>query len=175
MAPTTEKVREHNSWKRRIPMPTMKSQRVTLDALDRMADDLDGARRALTDLALGITVVRVQTSPGRYDPPTKQQAADLASDATLLPALISEDLARIYALPPDIQALKLFMGYVMGATPTTTEAVLRQELEQSHRNQALLAQTLREHVPQQYLAPVAAELRRIAAGDRGEEADEGGL
>lgn len=164
MPPTPGKAAQHQDWKRRVPMPTMKSQKVTLEALDRMADDLDGARRALTDLALGVTVVRVQTSPGRYDPPTRQQAADLASDATLLPALLQEDLARIYALPPDMAALKLFMGYVMGATPTSTEAVLRQELERSHQNQALLAEVLRDYVSPHDLPEVAAQLRRIAEG-----------
>lgn len=156
----------HAEWKRRTPRPTAKSVQVTNEVMDKLSDDLDLARRALVDLALGLTVVKVQTAPGVYTQPDTRQAQQLASDPTLLPALIHEDLARIYSVPPNMAALKLWLGYVMGATPTTTEAVLRQELEQTHRDQALLAQTLREYVPQQYLAPVAAELRRIAAGDR---------
>jgi hypothetical protein len=168
----TDRAAQHNLWKRRTPLPTMRSTKATNEALDRMADDLDAARRSLTDLALGVTVVKVQAAPALYVEPDRKQAAQLASDPTLLPALLSEDLARIYALPPHFPSLKLLMGYVMGATPTTTEAVLRRELEESHRNQALLAQTLREHVPSEYLAPVAAELRRIAAGDRGAADDE---
>jgi hypothetical protein len=164
VTPAVQRAREHARWKNRPVQSQAVARTQSREAIARMADDLDQARRALTDLALGIVCVKVQTSPGRYDQPTREQATNLASDPVLLPALLAEDLARIYAIPPDVAALKLFMGYVMGATPTANEALLLAEVEETHRKQAYLAEVLSEYVPADKYPQVAAQLRRLAAG-----------
>lgn len=153
----------HNAWKQR--QPSASSSRAAGEALEKLAGDLDGFRQALADMALGVRVVLVYNQVQRkHIEPTEEQVAALREDPDLLPALIETGQARVYLRPPDVSALKLAMGYVMGGTPTATEAGLREQVMQAHRDHALLAQILRDHVPAEYLAPVSAELRRLAGG-----------
>lgn len=148
---------------------TEERKRLARESLDSMAQDLDGARVALTDLALGHRVVLVYDARQRkHIEPTPEQAQALREDESLLPALVETGQARVYLKSPDVTAIKLLMGYVMGQVPTPTEVTLRDELLQAREDHALLARALREYVPAQYLAPVSAELRRIA-GHHGEE------
>lgn len=164
MPTTREQALKHQQWRHRPALAGQVARHKAKQVVEKMADDLESARRALTDLALGVLCVKVQTSPGRYDQPTREQASQLASDPTLLPALLAEDLARVYAIPPDVAALKLLFGYVMGSVPSAQEAALQAEIEETHRKQAFLAEVLSDYVPAAQFPQVAARLRRIAAG-----------
>lgn len=158
------KANANQQWRHRPALAGAVARKQARDAVERMAGNLDRAQQALTDLALGYLCVKVQSRPGQYEQPSREQALDLASDPVLLPALLEENLARIYAIPPDVAALKLLMGYVMGGVPTAQEAVLIAEVEETHRKQAFLAEVLQEYVPAHAFPQVAARLQRIAAG-----------
>ena len=163
---TVSIARQHNEWKRRTPYPTSASTKAANEALDLMADGLDRSVQALKDLANGVTVMLVvDPQNGQASPPSAEQAHDLASNPDLVLALFQQNLARIYALPPDLGAIKTRLAYVMGSAPTASEAKLRQELAESHRNQQFLAEVLRRYVSEEALPDVAAELARLAQGD----------
>ena len=156
----------HADWRRRPTAAQSVGRYQSLEAIARMAEDLDRARQALTDLAFGVQVVLVvDPQNGQASPPNREQALDLATNPDLLPALFAQQLARVYTLPPDLSAIKTLMGYVMGTAPSSSEAQLRDELLQTQENQTYLAEVLRRYVPEDKFPEVSAELRRIAQGD----------
>jgi hypothetical protein len=160
---------QHATWKNRPTSFSTAQQQASRQALDRMAADLDAVRQRLMDLALGLQIVQVY-SPGskQYEPATEDQALQLASDPTLLPALLDTNMARIYVQAPDLNAIRTVMQYTMGKAPSAGEAELRNRLEEREREHQLLARVIQQHVPAQYYATIAAELERIAAGPSGD-------
>ena len=147
-------------------MPTSTSAKAANEAMDQMADGMDQSVQALKDLANGVVVMLVtDPSNGQENPPTPEQAKELAANPDLVMALFQQRHARVYALPPDLGAIRTRLAYVMGNTPTASEAKLREELEQSRSDTQFLAEVLRRYVPEESLPDVAAELRRLAAGD----------
>ena len=159
----------HAQWKNRPTSFSSAQQHATRAALDKMAADLDAVRQRLMDLALGLSLVQVY-NPGmkQYELPDAHQAREMASDPTLLPALMESNMARIYVQPPDLTAIRTVMQYTMGKAPSAAEAELRARLEEREREHQLLARVIQEHVPAHYYGAIAAELDRIAAnaGDR---------
>ena len=163
---TVSITRTHNEWKRRVPGPTLAASIASNEAMDLMAAEMRESVQALKDLANGVLVMLiVNPENGQENPPRPPMAKYLHDNPDVVLDLFAQGRARVYAQPPDLGAIKLRLGYVMGSAPTASEAKLRQELAESHRNQQFLAEVLRRYVSEEALPDVAAELARLAAGD----------
>lgn len=130
-------------------------------AMRGMADSLLDVTRALVDRATGLRLFQVIDVAGLYGPPTDAQARQLLAEPGLADALLATGVARVYLREPDLAAARAVQDRVMGKVPTVVELHLRREVEQLRADHATLVRVIREHVPDDYLQPLLAELERI--------------
>lgn len=145
-------------------------RREVADSIKKLAGGLDAATEALIDKAHGIRLLQIIDITGSFRALPEDVARNVADDNALLTASIVSGQARIYAYPPDLDAIKVLMDRVMGKVPTIVELDVKQRLEQTQHDHATLARVIKEHVPDEYLTPVVAELERIARRRVREEA-----
>lgn len=159
-------VARHSQWKERPVRPSSVEVQASRAAVLKIAENLGQLMERALDLALGLTVVQVYDAQvGGYQEPSDEQALALATDPTLLPALASEGLARVYVRPPDPGMLRDLLNRGLGKAPTATERTIQEEQARLASQHQMLAEAIRNVVPPQYLAPIRAELQRLAGDD----------
>lgn len=146
----------------RPPKPATVYHKQVGASLRSMAEALEEATDALVDKAHGIRLVQIIDVTGSFRALPLDVARQVVNEPAMLEASIVSGQARIYAYPPDLDAIKTLMDRIMGKVPTVVEIDLRARLEQTQADHTLLARVIREHVPDQYLGPVIAEVERIA-------------
>lgn len=156
--------------KGRPPKPATIYHRQVGASLKAMAEALEVATDALVDKAHGIRLLQVIDVTGTYRALPLEVARQVVNEPAMIEASLATKQARIYAYPPDLDAIKTLMDRIMGKVPTVVEIDLRARLEQTQADHALLARVIREHVPDQYLGPVIAEVERIARRRAADEA-----
>jgi hypothetical protein len=154
----------------RPPKPATIYHRQVGASLRSMAEALEDATDGLVDKARGIRLLQVIDITGHYRALPEGRARELATQPEVVEAALVTGQARIYAYPPDLDAIKTLMDRIMGKVPTVVEIDLRARLEQTQADHTLLARVIREHVPDQYLGPVLAEVERIARRRAADEA-----
>jgi hypothetical protein len=139
----------------RKPNAVVYKQEITkaTDILGRM---LPEAALAVRDLALGARVIMVPRADGLgWEKP--------ASDAQMRAAIErGEGAFLVYRELPDIKALALMFERVAGKVPQPIDVRHQLAIEHVTEAQTILMRVLEEHVPAEYLAPVRAELARVA-------------
>jgi len=123
-------------------------------ATDIMGRMLPEAAQATNDLALGAYVLMTfDPRTGQWVRAQSQAVADLAIDSGMF---------RVYREPPDIKAITIMFERVMGKVPQPIDVRHQIAIQQVTEAQTILMRVLEEHVPAEYLAPVRAELARVA-------------
>lgn len=121
------------------------------DILGRM---LPEAAEATKDLALGAYVLMT------FDPHTGQWVR--AKSETVATLAVDSGMFRVYRELPDIKAITIMFERVMGKVPQPIDVRHQIAIEQVTQAQAILMRVLEEHVPAECLAPIRAELARVA-------------
>jgi hypothetical protein len=145
--PTQPKKRGH-----RPPSARTRWKRATVAAKDKLADRLGEVADAALDLALGAYVVLIQDSKGSWKKPPSDRALDIALDV---------EAVRVYRELPDPRGIALVFERVMGREAQPIDVEVTQVIKYLTADQATLIRILEEHVPEEYLEPVLAELRRV--------------
>lgn len=147
----------------RPPSPVTLYQREVDEALAKMGGALVETTERLIDLAKGLHVLKIiDVASGQWRLAEGEQAQKLIAEPHVVEALVAGGMARVYVQPPDLAAIKSLHDRVMGKVPTIIELDVRQRLEQTQADHAMIARVIQEHVPDEYLGPVIAELERIA-------------
>lgn len=123
-------------------------------ATDIMGRMLPEAAQATTDLATGAYVVMVMDRHGEFHKPTARQL-DAALSA-------GPQYIRVYRELPDVRAIQIMFERLMGKVPQPLDIRVQQAVSDVMETQSILLRLLEEHVPAEYLAPIRAELGRVA-------------
>jgi hypothetical protein len=148
----------------RPPGPTTRFRREIAACEGLMAGALQDSTEALIDLARGVRVLHVIDAAGQPQLLPPDKARLLASQPEVVDAGLRTGQLRVYALPPDLMAIRVLHERLMGKAPTQTELTILPAVERVQLDHALLAKVITDHVPDEYLAPVLTELRRLAGG-----------
>src|SRR4051812_35907809 len=90
----------------RPPGPRMRFRREIAACEDVLAGALEDTTEALIDLATGVRVLRVIDADGRARALPAAQARVLATTPELVEAGLAAGQLRIYALPPNLDAIR---------------------------------------------------------------------
>lgn len=131
-----------------------KYKRQIAKATDTMGRMLPEAAAATVDLATGIFVLMtLDTRSGEWVKAKTEAVANAAIDAGLF---------RVYREPPDIRAIGIMFDRLMGKVAQPIDVRHQLAIENVTEAQQILMRVLEEHVPGEYLAPIRAELARVA-------------
>lgn len=122
-------------------------------ATDIMGRMLPEAAAAVTDLATGAYVLMIQNKKGEWIKPPNQNIAERS---------IEYGMFRVYRELPDIRAIQTMFERLMGKVAQPVDVTVRQAVSEVTEAQAILMRVIEEHVPDEYLAPIRAELERVA-------------
>lgn len=122
-------------------------------ATDIMGRLLPEAAQAVTDLATGAYVLMVQNKKGEWVKPPNEQIAKMS---------IEYGMYRVYREPPDVKAIAIMFERLMGKVPQPVDVTVRQAITSVTESQRILMRVIEEHVPDEYLVPIRAELERVA-------------
>lgn len=155
----------------RPPSPTTLYQREIDEALSKMGGALVETTERMIDLAKGLHILKIiDVASGQWKIAEGENAQKLIAQPEMVEALVAGGMARIYVQPPDLGAIKALHDRMMGKVPTIIEMDIRQRLERTQADHAAIARVIQEHVPDEYLGPIIAELERIARRDAREAA-----
>jgi hypothetical protein len=137
------------------PKPkAVKYKRQIAKATDVMGRMLPEAADAVADLARGAYVILI------HDPQTKQWIKP--SSQKMVNTAIDMGVYRIYQELPDVRAIQIVFERLMGKVPQPVDITMREAISDVTESQAILMRVIEEHVPDEYLAPIRAELERVA-------------
>jgi hypothetical protein len=142
--------------KGRPPSARGKYRKAIREATDRLGAGLVEVTVALLDLARGHHVLMVRDRKGGWT-----RAGSMAQVEAALAA--GGAAFRVYQEPPNLGAIQTVWERMAGKVPQAADVEVRQLIVAVTEDHAALARILREHVPAEYLAPVAAELERLDA------------
>ena len=135
-----------------------------------MGHALENLTSVLVDRGRGLFVLMALNNQGAWEMLPEGQARRVAEDPDYLASLLQANVARVFTLPPDRAAIALVMDRIMGKVPTVIELEYKRKFDALQSDHALIARVIREHVPDEYLAPVLAELERISRHRAAEDA-----
>lgn len=148
----------------RPPQARARFKREVAASEQLMAGALEETTEALVDLAKGLRVLQIIDGNGGYRALPADRARALVLDDRVVDAGLRSGQLRVYAIAPDLTAIALLHDRIMGKVPTHSELALKPALALVQADHAALAKALVEHVPVEYLTPIAAVLERLLAG-----------
>ena len=157
MAEPTEDGTQPKKRGHRPPSARTRWKRATVAAKDKLADRLGEVADAALDLALGAHVVLVQNARGEWKKPPSDQAVEIA---------LAVGAVRVYRELPDPRGIALCFERVMGKEAQPVDLEITEIVKHVTADQRALIRILEEHVPEEYLEPIRAELQRIRGHHR---------
>lgn len=125
-------------------------------ATDIMGRMLPEAAQATVDLATGAYYLMIWNPKTKtYEKPRTAAVADRC-------VAIGGDMIRVYRELPSAKAIEIMFDRLMGKVPQPIDITTRQAVGDIMEAQRILMRVIEEHVPEEYLATIRAELERVA-------------